>query len=111
MSLSIASGCLGRDCDIGTYTYASQLGVSVIDNVILNQQDCGCISDFHVKSFNEWSDHAPLSSKIMCNTEIYTCEKLKSSSSRILWTDSLCDEFHCSLIARLTDLNSIVGHI
>ena len=110
-SLRIANGRLGRDCDIGTYTYASQLGNSVIDYVILNQQDFGCISDFHVKSFNEWSDHAPLSFNIVCNTEIYTCEELQSGDSRIIWNDSLRDEFRRSLIARLTDLNYEVSHI
>ena len=110
-SLRIANGRLGRDCDIGTYTYASQLGNSEIDYVILNQQDFGCISDFHVKSFNEWSDHALLSFNIVCNTEIYTCEELQSGDSRIIWNDSLRDEFRRSLIARLTDLNYVVSRI
>ena len=110
-SLRIANGRLGRDCDICTYTYASQLGNSVIDYVILKQQDFGFISDFHVKSFYEWSDHSPLSFNIVCNTEIYTCEELQNGDSRIIWNDSLRDEFRRSLIARLTYLNYVVSHI
>ena len=103
--MRIANGCLGPDCDISTYTYVCLLGNSVLDYIILNQQDFGCISDFHVNSFNEWSDHAPLSFNIMCNTELFTCEKLQSGDSGIIWNNSLSNEFRRSLIVKRTDLN------
>lgn len=109
-SLRIANGRLGSDNSVGTYTFASRTGCSVIDYVILSQRDFSCINDFQVNSFNEWSDHAPLSFRISCNIVLLMNDS-PQYSNRIKWNDSLRDDFRRSLIARLTDLNTIVNQI
>ena len=67
-SLRIATGRLGNDNSLGMYTYASRTGCSIIDYVILGQHDFACMSNFQINIFCEWSDHAPLSFEISCNT-------------------------------------------
>ena len=91
--------------------FASQAGSSVIDYVLLSQQDFGCINDFRIDSFCEWSDHAPVFFNVLCNTEVFTPETTENGDPQIKWKDSLRDQFRRCLIARLADLNTVVNHI
>ena len=109
-SLRIANGRLGNDNSLGMYTYASRTGCSVIDYVILGQHDFACMSNFQINTFCEWSDHAPLSFEILCNT-IPVISDRPQCRTRIKWDDSLCGDFRRSLIGRLTDFNAIVDQI
>lgn len=107
-ALRIANGRLGNDHSVGMYTYASRTGCSVIDYVILGQNDFGCIKNFQINTFCEWSDHAPLSFGILTNT-IPDIPDRPQCRTRIKWDDALCGDFRRSLIGRLTDFNSIVN--
>ena len=109
-SLRIANGRLGNDCPVGSFTYSSRNGCSVIDYLILSQPDFSCINDFHVCSFCEWSDHAPLTFSVLCHSDPVLTD-MSQCTTKIKWDDSLRDEFRRSLISRRTDLNSIVNHI
>ena len=88
----------------------SRAGCSVIDYVILSQRDFSCINNFQVNSFNDWSDHAPLSFSVSCKN-VPLRNDSPQYSHRIKWNDSLRDDFRRSIIARLTDLNTIVNQI
>ena len=109
-SLRIANGRLGNDCPVGTFTYSSRNGCSVIDYLILSQQDFSCINDFQVQSFCEWSDHAPLSYNVVCRT-VSDKSNDPQYSTRIKWDSSLRDDYRRCLISKLTDLNYIVNQI
>lgn len=109
-SMRLANGRLGNDYGVGTYTYASQAGSSVIDYVLLGHQDFCRLSDFQIHSFCEWSDHAPISFNIKCNV-VPCVNECPQYTTRIKWNDAQRDDFRRSLIARLTDLNFIVNDI
>ena len=70
-SLRVANGRLGHDT--GSVTFLSQVGQSVIDYLLLNEQDFHCIDNFNVDQFCEWSDHCSLSFtiKTCCNTHTH----------------------------------------
>ena len=65
------------------------------------------MTDFQIHSFCVWSDHAPLSYRILCNSAPVGTDD-PQYRNRIKWDDSLCGDFRRSLIARLPDLNFIV---
>ena len=109
-SLRIANGRLGSDNGIGTFTYASRTGCSVIDYVILGQSDFCCMNDFKIHPFCEWSDHTPLSYNIVCNNDHFIT-KGPQYRTRIKWNDSLRNDLRRNLVARLTDLNTAVSQI
>ena len=50
-SLRVANGRLGNDCIVGTYTYSSRNGCSVIDYLVLSQQDFSCLTIFKFNRF------------------------------------------------------------
>ena len=56
-SLRIANDRLGNECPVGSFTYSSRNGCSVIDYLILSQPDFSCINDFHV--FMSWASEWP----------------------------------------------------
>ena len=64
-SLHIANGRLHDDKGVGNYTYCNKQGASVIDYLLLRASDFYCIDKFKIESFNEWSNHAPLSYMIL----------------------------------------------
>ena len=94
------------------YTGKKFMQVRAFERYIpLSQQDFGCINDFRIDSFCEWSDYAPVLFNVLCNTEVFTPENTENGDPQIKWKDSLRDQFRRCLIARLADLNTVVNHI
>ena len=58
--LLIANGHLHDDRNVGKFTFCSLNGQSVVDYLFLNFYDFESVSYFDVLSFNECSDHAPV---------------------------------------------------
>lgn len=105
-SLRIANGRLGKDYNIGSYTFASAIGASVIDYLILGESSFNSIRNFTVCNFCEWSDHAPISLNIVTGKP---GDKRNDSffTTRVKWDESLRDRFRSGMIAQLPLLNSI----
>ena len=59
-SLRLANGRLHHDKHIESYTYCNKQGASVIDFLLLNENDFNHIKYFRINLFNEWSDHTPI---------------------------------------------------
>ena len=65
-SLRIANGRLHNDKNVGEFTFHNKNGSSVIDYLLLKENDFTCINDFKVELLYEWSDHVPISFEIVC---------------------------------------------
>jgi hypothetical protein len=66
-SLRNANGRLGNDHN-GSFTFFNSLGSSVINYLLLKNQDFLFINNFSVSPLSEWSDHCALSFDILlCN--------------------------------------------
>ena len=56
---------MGGDQNRGSFTYASTQGTSLIDMLLAREKENCLLTDFSVNSFNEHSDHAPLSFSLL----------------------------------------------
>ena len=107
-SMRIANGRLERD-KAGLFTYISYNCNSVIDYMLLRQVDFSCIKNFAVESFNEWSDHAPLSFSLECNVNRNTQTDTRYCIYK--WNDDRKQQFRGQLIGKLPDFNNVVSCI
>ena len=57
---NIANGRLGKDRNIGEYTFINNNGMSVVDYLILHKNNFQYIKDFEVRSPDDLSDHCAL---------------------------------------------------
>lgn len=106
MSLRIANGRLASDYE-GSFTFINSSGSSLIDYLLLNDQDFHSIDNFCVAPLTEWSDHCALSFNILC---CYNKQTIKPSYEKtsINWSEQNKNEFRRHLIAELPVLNRIV---
>ena len=56
----IANGRYFEDSEIGEFTFVTQNGSSVVDYVLLSEDDIFCLDNFEILELNEFSDHAPI---------------------------------------------------
>lgn len=107
--IRIVNGRLSNDCGVGSFTFASGQGASVIDYVLAKERDFVSINRFTVCDFNEWSDHCPLTLSIYCNAGLR--ERPTGSFIRYKWSDSLKSEFRSGLIGRLSSFNRLTENM
>ena len=109
-SLRIANGRL----DSGqNYTYFCRTGSSDIDYLLSKEGNFGCICDFTVLGFNEFSDHAPLkfSLNIRSNQDNeYNCSD-NIDSDKFTWVPENKDIFRRKLIAKLSEFNRVLSNV
>jgi len=110
-SMRIANGRLDGDLS-GSFTYMNTNGASVIDYLLIPEHDFNIIKDFKVKSFNEWSDHAPLFFKISCHKEENMSDVEDSGTRNCYeWNDTLKEAFRSNLISKLTSFNQVIHRV
>ncbi len=105
LSLRIANGRLSHD-SFGAFTFMNSRGSSVIDYLLLREENFNLITHFNVESHSEWSDHCPLAFNIMCNTAISRGNN-ESTTTRLIWLDQHREEFRQKIIANVHVFNSI----
>ena len=105
----IANGRLGKDAENGMLTYVSGKGASVIDYLLVRENDFSCINDFNVHEFNEWSDHAPLSFSLSCNFNPHFA--IQGEQFKCCWNDGAREEFRRGIIGNLHHFNGVTGNI
>ena len=108
-SLRIANG---RTDSGKNFTYFCRTGSSVIDYLLLKQDNFGCICDFCVLEFNEFSDHAPLQFALNIGQEKDKENKHPSTaySDKFTWVPEK-NIFRRKLIAKLPEINGVFGNI
>ena len=110
-SLRIANGRLHNDKNVGEFTYHNKNGSSVIDYLLLKENDFTCINDFKVELLYEWSDHVPISFEIVCydiNKDKYYDSKQCSSHK---WNEENKNHFRRNILGNLHHFNRITGSI
>ena len=110
-SLRIANGRLHDDKGVGNYTYCNKQGASVIDYLLLRASDFYCIDKFKIESFNEWSDHAPLSYMILVSDNNQRPVNKVNSYVSIKWQDNQKYCFRRNVIGNLPEFNHITEGI
>ena len=81
----------------------------MIDYLLLQEKHFSLIGEFNVHSFNEWSDHAILSFKVTCNTEIHKSHSFLSTYHK--WDDEYKHQFRVGIISQLPLFNVAVDNI
>ena len=107
--LRIVNGRLGSDHDLGTYTFVSNHGASVIDYLLTGEQQFSNLVEFAVGSVNEWSDHTPLCYSLQCNIQEQTANI--QSGIKYKWHADCKTTFRSGLIAQLPVLNDLTRDI
>ena len=110
-SLRIANGRLHDDKGVGYYTYCNKQGASVIDYLLLRASDFYCIDKFKIESFNEWSDHAPLSYMILVSDNNQRPVNKVNSYVSIKLQDNQKYCFRRKVIGKLSEFNHITEGI
>ena len=105
--LRIVNGRLGNDHNIGTYTFVSQHGASVIDYLLTSDQHLSSIVRFSVDPISEWSDHVPLGYSIHCNNVKKVPDLQRATIHK--WNDAFKNSFRTNLISQLPGLNDLTG--
>ncbi|XP_060584147.1 uncharacterized protein LOC132740284 [Ruditapes philippinarum] len=105
--MRLANGRLGKDCNVGAFTYYSRQSNSTIDYLLLKECNFQIISEFEICQFNEFSDHAPLSFTVKYLDTKSNPRNLESQSTYFKWRDADKDKFRRGLLGRMTDLNDI----
>ena len=79
----------------------------------MKQDNFGCIRDFSVLEFNEFSDHAPLQFALNIGQEKDKENKHSSTadSDRFTWVPEKKNIFRWKLIAKLPEINRVFGNI
>ncbi|XP_053405087.1 uncharacterized protein LOC128558872 [Mercenaria mercenaria] len=112
-SMRIANGRLPGD-QTGTFTYVNTAGSSVIDYLLLQENNFDIVNNFSIDKFTEWSDHAPISFDICCHNSITnnnSDEQPGRKRSQFTWNEQLRDDFRRKLISVLPELNNVVQNI
>jgi exonuclease III len=112
--LMLANGRLGSDNNLGQLTFTGSNGSSVVDYCMLRPDDCTHITEFNVLSFNEFSDHAPLSLSICCVEPIVNIHAAKTEETcvnKIVWDESKADQFRGDLLENVHCLDSLTTRL
>ena len=99
--LLIANGRLHDDRNVDKFTFCSHNGHSVVDYLLLNFYDIVSESYFDVLSFNEYSDHAPVTLYFTLKPQNIKPETSNNDffiNRKIVWGDSKVNLFHSQLI-------------
>ena len=86
--IQVANGRLGNDYNKGCYTYACTNGTKVIDDLSLPEHNSSNIKSFSDESFNDWSDHAPISFNLLCNV-VREDSHYQYTQTSIKWNNDL----------------------
>lgn len=106
----IVNGRIGKDKDLGTFTFCSTRGLSTTDYLLTHNTNLHTIHDFEIGEFNSFSDHAP----IIFTLKLKTCITSKSQDNenctepiKIVWDENKKHDFIELLKSTSTDLNNI----
>ena len=108
--LRIINGRLGRDHNIGEYTFVSNQGASVIDYLLTRECNFSRIADFCIESLNEWSDHSPISFSLSCNNHSISAPVVQEEL-KIRWDSKYKNNFRAGLIGKLPAFNLLTNAI
>ena len=109
--MRVCNSRIGNDFNVGMYTYATSQGASVIDYLLANEINFPLIHNFTVHSFNEYSDHAPLSFSFCCSRINDQSRNIKHDSTKYMWNCENKDTFRAEIISNLPVFNRIVQSI
>ena len=104
-SLILANGRLENDLQ-GSFTYTNYMGSSVIDFLMANENDFILLQNFTIGSFNEWSDHCPISFDTKCalKTDVNSSE---TDHVSIRWNEELKQDLRCGIIGKLNEFSAL----
>ena len=112
--LLIANGRLHTDNGIGEFTFCSRGGMSVVDYLLVNNNDMSYVNSFEIVDLNEFSDHSAVKFSIETlvkgvSTTDEPCDV--ESAKRIVWDKTRADEFKNRLVEKDTDLNNLIENM
>ena len=98
VNLCVLNGRACEDKDIGEYTFCSKRGKSCIDFVLCNKSALYKILNFHVKSFNSFSDHSVIGfdikyTKTNSSSNVPVCKYQSTKLSIARWNAKKKDEY------------------
>ena len=108
--LLIANGRLSDDKNTGKFTFCSQLGQSTVDYLLCNLSDFDAIVYFDTLSFNEHSDHAPITFYLPLKmiTKHIQENDTRGISRKIVYDMSKLDSFKLQLQNNIETLNKTI---
>ena len=90
----------------GSFTYTNYMGSSVIDFLMANENDFILLQNFKIGSFNEWSDHCPISFDTKCalKTDVNSSE---TDHVSIRWNEELKQDSRRGIIGKVNEFNAL----
>jgi hypothetical protein len=110
--IKIVNGRLGDDAGIGSFTFVSDKGCSLIDYALCSYNLFSIIQDFIVHDFQTCSTHAPIEIKFSvdkyCNEQY---EHVYMSNEKLVWNDEKISDFKNELTSNIDNLVEYVNNI
>ena len=104
--MRIANGRIG---ETDMFTFVTRQGASVIDYVLCCENELYNISNFEIKSLNEWSDHAPIIFSL--NSNHVNPNKEDEFTYKYKWSSKNRDAFRSALIGQLPLLYQLTSNL
>ena len=104
-NMRIVNGRLRKDQGVGSFTYVSQNGASVVDYLLSMECVLSNITCFSVLSLNEWSDRAPIQFSLACKN--VPLQGREINEIKYKWSDACKQTFRSCLIDGLPNLNRL----
>jgi hypothetical protein len=93
-SLRICNGRLGKDKNIGEFTYVTSRGASVVDYLLCPSKLFHLVSEFYIAEPNQYSDHSCVHFALnVCQNNNEHNPKTSGRSKRYVWNDEHSTEF------------------
>jgi len=111
--LKIVNGRIGSDAGIGSYTYYSTAGNSLIDYVFMSYTLFNNVDNFIVHDIYSCSSHVPIELDITVNTiNGNDCaDNSNTSVKKIVWDSTKKDMYHNITDSQITNFDKIVNNI
>ena len=110
--LRIVNGRMGDDAGIGSMTFLSANGESLIDYVIMSAELFSIIENFIVHEFYSFSPHAPIQVNIKANMHDRNINvNPLHSSTKIRWDENKVNQYKLKLTSESLSFNEVVENI
>lgn len=109
---SVNSSTLHSDAGVGDFTFYNRNGASVVDYILLNNNDFQFIEYFDILPPNEFSDHCAISFGIHCNrSKNVSLDSVAVTEQFIMWDESRADAFNTRLSEEANVLEQITENL
>ena len=109
--LKIVNGRIGDDAGIGSYTFLSPSGRSLIDYVLMPVELFAIVGEFIVHDIQACSAHAPIQLNLVTGRASKHSEVNEHATRRICWDTNKVSEFRELIESEINNIEELINNI